>query len=204
MVSSGTLGTVELYEEVSLMIILLMRVEHLTELGLLVLQTMSATHTRRRARVPRSTVEEDTPSGRHRCKECGRYYSSTAALRVHTDMHKGLYPYHCQYCGRGFAATNNLKGHLAKHTGIKAFVCHICRQKFAYGQVLKEHMQKYHGMAWLTASWRGHRVEVHYKKTAYRQTSTKIDVTSSCHFLELKSSVQLLTCCFSTLLTLWS
>jgi len=124
--------------ELSVLSILLVRVEHLTERGLLVLQTVSGTHAR-------TLVGQDTLSGKHRCMECGKYYSSVTTLRVHTDMHKGLYPYHCQYCGQGFAATNNLKGHLAKHTGVKAFMCHICKKKFTYGQVLKEHMRKQHG-----------------------------------------------------------
>ncbi|KAI0229280.1 hypothetical protein LSAT2_020298 [Lamellibrachia satsuma] len=112
---------------------------------MLVFQAVSA-HTRGLSRVyrPPVPVDGDAPNVKHQCKECGRYYSSAAALKVHTKMHKGLYRYWCQYCGRGFSATNNLKGHLAKHTGIKAFVCRICEKEFSYGHVLKEHMQKYH------------------------------------------------------------
>ena len=92
-----------------------------------------------------SALVDAVPSNvKYQCKECGRFYSSPAALRVHVKMHKGVYTYRCQYCGRGFAATNNLKGHLAKHTGVKAFKCHICKEEFSYGNVLKDHMQKQH------------------------------------------------------------
>ena len=91
-----------------------------------------------------SALDADPYNVKYQCKECGRFYSSPAALRVHVKMHKGVYTYRCQYCGRGFAATNNLKGHLAKHTGVKAFKCHICKEEFSYGNVLKDHMQKQH------------------------------------------------------------
>ena len=89
-------------------------------------------------------VAADPSTVKYQCKECGRFYSSPAALRVHVKMHKGVYTYRCQYCGRGFAATNNLKGHLANHTGVKSFKCHICKEEFSYGNVLKDHMQKQH------------------------------------------------------------
>ena len=98
-------------------------------------------------------VAGDTRDARPHCNDCGRYYSSSAALKVHMNMHKGVYRYWCEYCGRGFAATNNLKGHLAKHTGVKAFVCHICKEEFNYAYTLKDHMVKNHrdGATWLPA-----------------------------------------------------
>ena len=89
-------------------------------------------------------VAGDTRDARPHCNDCGRYYSSSAALKVHMNMHKGVYRYWCEYCGRGFAATNNLKGHLAKHTGVKAFVCHICKEEFNYAYTLKDHMVTNH------------------------------------------------------------
>ena len=38
-------------------------------------------------------VGGDTRDARPKCNDCGRYYSSTAALKVHMNMHKGVYAY---------------------------------------------------------------------------------------------------------------
>ena len=82
-------------------------------------------------------VGGDTRDVRPHCDDCGRYYSSSTALKVHMQMHKGVYRYWCEYRGRGFAATNNLKGHLAKRTGVKASVSN-------YAYTLKDNMVKTH------------------------------------------------------------
>ena len=82
-------------------------------------------------------VGGDTRDVRTHCDDCGRYYSSSAAPKVHMNMHNGVYRYWCEYCGRGFAGTNNLKGHLAKLAGVKAFVCPICKEECIYAYTLK-------------------------------------------------------------------
>ena len=89
-------------------------------------------------------VASSAASPVRRCNECGKHFTTNFGLKLHLELHKGIYPYHCPYCGRGFAATNNLKGHLVKHTGIKTFVCHICKKAFSYSTPLKDHMKRFH------------------------------------------------------------
>ena len=50
---------------------------------------------------------------------CSRTFLGAWGLKVHEDIHLGIYPYKCPYCGKGFSSQTNLRGHLVRHTGVR-------------------------------------------------------------------------------------
>ena len=67
---------------------------------------------------------------------------TNSGLKLHEDLHRGLYRYRCEVCGKGFSGTSNLRGHMVVHTGTKQYKCSVCQEAFSYGYLLKKHTQK--------------------------------------------------------------
>ncbi|KAI0229282.1 hypothetical protein LSAT2_020300 [Lamellibrachia satsuma] len=78
------------------------------------------------------------------CIQCGKSFHSVSGLKLHKNLHKGLYRYKCHFCGRGFSGTTNLRGHMVKHTGIKEFRCSICLKEYSYAHELRRHVRQHH------------------------------------------------------------
>ena len=52
------------------------------------------------------------------CRHCSRTFLSAWGLKLHEDIHRGIYPYKCPYCGNGFSSQTILCRHLVRHTGV--------------------------------------------------------------------------------------
>ncbi len=91
-----------------------------------------------------NTSHKDAKDKPFKCQECGKGFLSERTLKMHTNMHLGVYPYHCQFCNKGFPNQDNLKGHLASHTNVKEFRCEQCGQEFTYRTSLNQHVAKTH------------------------------------------------------------
>ncbi|CAH1779863.1 unnamed protein product [Owenia fusiformis] len=57
----------------------------------------------------------DDPFFRHRCKYCGKVFSSNKALEIHIRSHTGERPYKCNVCHNRFSTKGNLKVHFSRH-----------------------------------------------------------------------------------------
>ncbi|CAG7678922.1 unnamed protein product [Allacma fusca] len=56
------------------------------------------------------------PFFKHRCRYCGKVFSSDSALQIHIRSHTGERPFKCNVCGSRFTTKGNLKVHFQRHT----------------------------------------------------------------------------------------
>lgn len=56
------------------------------------------------------------PGKRHRCRYCGKVFSSDSGLQIHIRSHTGERPFKCNICGNRFTTKGNLKVHFQRHT----------------------------------------------------------------------------------------
>lgn len=54
-------------------------------------------------------------TAKHVCEVCGKSFSSSTALRIHSNIHTGNKPYECQVCGKRFSSPNYLRKHHSVH-----------------------------------------------------------------------------------------
>ncbi|XP_065570092.1 homeotic protein spalt-major-like [Artemia franciscana] len=52
---------------------------------------------------------------KHRCRYCGKVFSSDSALQIHIRSHTGERPFKCNICGNRFTTKGNLKVHFQRH-----------------------------------------------------------------------------------------
>ena len=74
---------------------------------------------------------------KHRCRYCGKVFSSDSALQIHIRSHTGERPFKCNICGNRFTTKGNLKVHFQRHT---ARFPHIKMNPHP----VPEHLDKFH------------------------------------------------------------
>jgi hypothetical protein len=74
---------------------------------------------------------------KHRCRYCGKVFSSDSALQIHIRSHTGERPFKCNICGNRFTTKGNLKVHFQRHA-----------QRFPHIKMnphpVPEHLDKFH------------------------------------------------------------
>ena len=89
-------------------------------------------------------VPEEVSSSSYQCMECGKYYSSSNALKRHIYIHTGERPFGCDQCGKGFIVKAALDEHRKKHTGEIPYPCNVCEIKFTTKAAFEDHRLKVH------------------------------------------------------------
>lgn len=81
---------------------------------------------------------------RNQCGECGRVFSSSAALESHVSLHTGRRPLSCTLCGKRFPDIKGLKRHDRVHRNGRIHICQQCGKGFVYKFTLTKHIQMVH------------------------------------------------------------
>ncbi|MCL4133995.1 UNVERIFIED_CONTAM: hypothetical protein GTU68_030827, partial [Idotea baltica] len=61
-------------------------------------------------------ADNGDPNRRHRCRYCGKVFSSDSGLQIHIRSHTGERPFKCNVCGNRFTTKGNLKVHFQRHS----------------------------------------------------------------------------------------
>ena len=82
------------------------------------------------------------------CDVCGLAYKCNTSLLRHKMAHTGTgkRPHVCKTCGKSFSYSYELKVHSAKHSGAKKYFCNICNQSYAYSSCLIRHKKSHSGL----------------------------------------------------------
>ncbi|XP_041634125.1 zinc finger protein 1024 [Cheilinus undulatus] len=77
------------------------------------------------------------------CDFCGKRFTSSGGLKVHSKIHAGIKDFKCQVCGITFVQKGNLMSHLRTHSGERPFACDICGKAFSQKQNLTVHRRRH-------------------------------------------------------------
>ncbi|KAH8359610.1 hypothetical protein KR093_007805 [Drosophila rubida] len=78
----------------------------------------------------------------HKCRFCGKGFSSSYPKRLHEKRHTGEKSHFCGTCGKGFLRAHDLTIHNRRlHTDERPFQCPHCPRSFIQNHLLRTHMQ---------------------------------------------------------------
>ena len=80
-----------------------------------------------------STVCSTMLLKKYHCPQCDKTFSGRTGVRLHYQIHTGVFSYWCERCRKGFAVKGHYSDHMAKHEG-KTFPCSYCDQRFQTNQ----------------------------------------------------------------------
>ena len=75
---------------------------------------------------------------KYHCPQCDKTFGGKTGLRLHYQIHTGVFSYWCEMCRKGFSVKGNYTAHMAKHEG-KTFPCSYCEKGFGTKHSLQKH-----------------------------------------------------------------
>jgi len=84
-------------------------------------------------------------SSKHKCTECGNFYSSSRSLTVHRRTHSGEKPFECTVCSKAFRTSGECVRHSRIHSGEKPHICSTCDKAFVKSADLIKHIRVHMG-----------------------------------------------------------
>nr|XP_020491950.1 zinc finger protein 624-like [Labrus bergylta] len=84
-----------------------------------------------------------SPHSRKVCDVCGKKFSTSYCLKIHSKIHAGIRDFECQDCGKTFYQRGNLMMHLKRHSGERPYQCDICGISFTLKHNLTAHRRRH-------------------------------------------------------------
>jgi len=81
----------------------------------------------------------DGKKRKHKCEECGQYFTRLHNLKSHLLTHSQEKPFVCSECNHKFRRLHDLKRHNKLHTGERPYTCPGCNRSFARMDALNRH-----------------------------------------------------------------
>ncbi|XP_078511869.1 uncharacterized protein LOC144770923 [Lissotriton helveticus] len=90
-------------------------------------------------------TEQNSPTRRHTCTDCGKSFPYKAQLFKHYTTHTGEKPHVCEICYKSFSRKDHVKRHMRMHTGEKPYACGECGKRFTWKESCNLHEAKHLG-----------------------------------------------------------
>lgn len=66
------------------------------------------------------------------CDVCGKTFTNSGCLHIHSKIHTGIKDFKCQDCGKSFIRKEHLTVHMRTHSGERPYHCDVCGRAFTH------------------------------------------------------------------------